>query len=111
MKESAERPDSHARTDRLITGSIDVSRPDDNIREVELTAILDNQFVLFDFRESISVSAEFRSRFRRRGLIKQPFPSFTRVGIDRKGTNADKSAQATAGQGRFDKIASSHNRV
>src|SRR5205085_6095185 len=71
VEKDAECADTHPARNAGIAGAINVSRPDNDIRDAELLAILGDHFVLFDLGETISVALQLRSRLHRARLIEQ----------------------------------------
>lgn len=55
MQEDAERAQPYPSRDSPIARSIYISGPDDDVRNIELLAILGEEFILLDFCEAIGV--------------------------------------------------------
>src|SRR5437762_14105016 len=94
MKKESTHIDSRPRTGSQITRTIHVPRPDDDVGDPEVLAILGYEFVLFDLCKAISLAPERRLRFNRRRFIQQPSLRLMRVTVHREGTDIDEAAQA-----------------
>src|SRR5271157_5171356 len=111
MQKDTKRTDPHPARDALMAGAIDIAGPDDDVRDPKLLTILRDNFVLFDFGETIGVPTEVGTSLNRARLIQQPAPRFLLVGINRERTDADKPPQALVLQARFQKIPRGDDRV
>src|SRR6266849_10292927 len=103
MEKDAKRVDSHTGSDGSLPRSVDITGPDNDIRNSELLPIFRNNFILLDLREKIGVSTP-RVLFHRAGLVQHRSPGLVLVGIDREGTHADNSTQAPVPTRCFEKV-------
>src|SRR2546425_7797607 len=94
MQKDSKRIDPHTTGDIFLAGTIDIPRPDNDVGNSVSLAILDDDFVLFDFCEAIRLASELRMLLYRTRFIQQPPPRLLGVGVHREGANVDESSQA-----------------
>ena len=113
MQKDAEGADSDAAGDRLVAGAIDVARPDDDVRDAELLAVLGDELVLLHLREAIRVAAQLGMRLDRARLVAAArLPArLASPGVDREGTDVDEPPQAAVPPGGVEEVAGRDDRV
>ena len=109
MQKDAKCVNTHAAGDGLLAGAINVSGPDDYVRDPEPFAVVHDDFVLFDFCVAIRFAPELGARFNWARLIQQTPPRSLCIGINSERTHVDKPLQALVTQACFEKIPSRNN--
>jgi hypothetical protein len=82
MQKDAERTESNPSVDRLIAGSVNTPRSDDYVWNIELPAVLHQDFVLLDLCEGIGISTKLRMRFYWAQLIEDTSTGLSVVAVD-----------------------------
>jgi hypothetical protein len=94
MQKYTECIDAYPAGDSLVSGAIDVSGPDNNIRNSELLTVLSHDFVLFGFCEAVGAALKLGMCFYLALFIQQRPLWLLRVAINGKRTDVDESPQA-----------------
>src|SRR4029077_2113740 len=111
MKENTERTDSHATRDAQVARAINIPWPDNDVRHSVVLAVFSDNFVLFDFRETVGVACSVRLSFNWTRLIEHLPTLFLSIGIDCERADVDESPQPRPHQGCLDQISCSYHGV
>src|ERR1700730_8918608 len=111
MQEKSERAYPDTANDSFFACTIDITRPDHDVRDSKFLAVLCDNLFLFDLREAIGFSAKFAMLFDRAGFVQAPPLTLLKVGVDGERTHENKPSQARVRQTRIEQIARRNDRV